>query len=75
MKTGFAAICIAALLSQCMIAGSCTFILNSLNKLFTQTTSAVNVAKLLYSASAELLETVFYFLDFHAIKDFPYFKR
>lgn len=65
----------AALLSQCIVVGSFFFNLSSLNKLDTQTTSAVNVARLLYSASAELLETVPYFFDFHAINDYPYFNK
>ena len=39
---------------------------NSLNRLMSQTTSATVEARLLYSASAELLETVNYFFDFHS---------
>lgn len=65
----------AALLSQCMVVGSLTGNPSSLYKLETHTISAVNVGKVLYSASAELLETFCCFFDFHDIHDFPYFNK
>ncbi|PHU14574.1 hypothetical protein BC332_15779 [Capsicum chinense] len=39
----------------------------------SKTSSIVVAAKLMYSASAELLDTVDCFLDFHEIKEFPIF--
>ena len=46
---------------------------NSLNRLMSQTTSATVEARLLNSASAELLETVDYFFDFQEISESPIF--
>lgn len=68
---GFEAICRAALLSQYNSIGSSTGALSSCNRPCTQTNSATVVAILMYSASAELLETVLCFFDFQEIKEFP----
>jgi len=70
---GFEAICKAALLSQCNSIGKSTLAPNSLNKPYNHTNSATVVAMLLYSASAELLDTVCCFFDFQEIRESPYF--
>lgn len=57
-----------------MSIGSINVTPSSLNRLATHTTSDVNVAKLLYSASVELLETVCYFLDFQEMGESPNFN-
>lgn len=57
------------------VRGCVNVTFSSLNKFVTQTTSAISVAKLLYFASAELLEIVVYFLDFQEIKKFSNFNK
>ncbi|KAK4723098.1 hypothetical protein R3W88_013331 [Solanum pinnatisectum] len=70
---GFSAICIADLLSVNTLIGSVTGKFNSASNLANHTNSATRAARLLYSASAELLLTICYFLDFQEIKESPSF--
>ncbi|OIT33097.1 beta-glucosidase 16 [Nicotiana attenuata] len=49
--------------------------ISSLSNVVSHTTSDTALAILLYSASAELLDTVFCFFDFHEIKELPYFTK
>lgn len=68
---GFEEIYNAALLSQCNSIGNEILALISCSKPCSQTNSATLVAMLLYSTSAEVLEMVFCFLDFHETRDSP----
>lgn len=60
-----------ALLSQCKGMGRVMLIMKSVNKLCSHTSSLVVLDILLYSASAEDLETVFYFLVFQEMREWP----
>lgn len=63
-KTGLVAIWIANLLSQSIGTGVVCRTTNSVSKLETHTTSVTVEARLLYSASVELLKMVDCFFDF-----------
>lgn len=62
-------ICIAALLSQRSSISKSTCAPRSCINPYSQTRSAIVVTMLLYSAPADLLDTVLYFFDFHETKD------
>lgn len=66
-------ICRAALLSQNNLIGNFNFKSSSLNNPTNHTTSATALGMLLYSASTELLDIVFWFFDFQEIKESPTF--
>ncbi|PHT30984.1 hypothetical protein CQW23_27321 [Capsicum baccatum] len=68
---GFVAICKANLLSLKTSTGRTTSFPISFIKPRIQTNSAVTAARLLNSASAELLEKVVYFFDFQETSDSP----
>lgn len=70
-KTELAGIWIADLLSQNKSTGPSICTPSSPRRPVSQTTSATVEAILLYSASAELLKIVCYFLDFQDIKESP----
>lgn len=74
-RSGLAAIWMTALLSQKIETGSSICMLNSLNKFVTQTISTIKQARLLYSVSVKLLETIACFLYFHEIWESPNFNR
>jgi len=61
----------AVLLSVHTSTGLCTAISKSFNSPNIQMISVTVVAMLLYSASAELLETIDCFLDFHDTTEIP----
>ena len=70
-NTGLEAMCRAAWLSQNNDAGLECLIPMSLNKCRSHNTSQTVTAMALYSSSANDLEMVLCFLDFHEIKESP----
>ena len=70
-KTGLDAIWIAAVLSLYITIGKTVGMSNSRKRPSIHVTSATVDARLLYFASAELLDMVLCFLDFQDINEFP----
>ena len=70
-NTGFLAMCIALILSQCRRTGFKEVSCSSSNSLTSQVTSLAADAIALYSASLDDLETVSCFLDFQLIGEEP----
>lgn len=59
------------MLSEQILIGISIFTSSSSNSPFSQVNSSIVAATLLYSASAELLDTICCFFDFQVIRDSP----